>query len=356
MKSLLEYLDGLPAQTKLLGCLLLSLLLGVVDYITQDYSLSLFYLIPISFASWFIGKRTARYIALFCGMELYIVDLLVAPGKISIVSLRSWNALMEVGYLLLTAYLISVVRTEMEKTRQRSIELESLNLELSAFNYTVAHDLRSPLVWIGGYCRSILKHHCDRLDEVPREQLREVCEGTLRMEQLITSLLDFSQMAHGELNYEFVDLSEMTKSIVEKLVKTEPERQATFKIAEGIACIGDKRLLGVVVENLLSNAWKYTSEQKETVIEFGVSKFKGSRAYFVRDNGAGFDMESTGKLFVPFQRLHDSDRFKGHGIGLATVKRIVIRHKGEIWAQSRSGKGATFYFTVSGDRISQSHL
>ncbi len=346
MKTSLEYVECLPDQPKVVACLLLSLLLGVVDYITGDYSLSLFYIFPIAFASWFIGKKAALYIAMLCGVELYFIQLLSAPDQASMVSLRSWNALMEVGYLFLTAYLISVVRAEMELSRQRAIELELLNQELSAFNYTVAHYLRSPLVWIGGYCRSILRHHSDRLDDEPREHLREVCEGTQRMEQLIATLLEFSQLAQRELTYESVNLSEIAQCVVEQFVKTEPERQATFKIAEGIITVGDQLLLRVVIENLLGNAWKYTGEQEEAVIEFGESKYKGKQAYFVRDNGAGFDMASAGKLFAPFQRFHDSDRFKGHGVGLATVKRIINRHKGEIWAQSQAGKGATFYFTI----------
>lgn len=348
MKSFIEYFDLLPDRPKVMGCLLLSLLLGTADYITGDYSLVLFYVLPIAFAAWFIGNKTAFFIAVFCGTELYIVDLLVAPGKVSIFGLRSWNAIMEVGYLILAAYLISIVRAEMERTRQRSIELESLNDELSAFNYTVAHDLRSPLVWIGGYCRSILKDSGERLDEGPREKLSEVCVGIQKMEQLIAALLDFSKIAHSNLNHESVDLSEMAKSMMTDFVKTESRRQVTFRIAEGIVANGDQRLLRIVLENLLNNAWKYTCEQKETVIEFGVTKYKGNQAYFVRDNGAGFDMASAGKLFAPFQRLHDTDRFKGHGIGLATVKRIINRHSGEIWAQSQPGKGATFYFTVSG--------
>jgi light-regulated signal transduction histidine kinase (bacteriophytochrome) len=234
----------------------------------------------------------------------------------------------------------------MDKSRQRSIELEFLNHELSAFNYTVAHDLRSPLVWIGGYCRSILKHHSERLDEKPLEQLREICDGLLRMEQLISDLLDFSKLGQGELNRESVDLSELAKCVGEELMLAEPGRRVTFSIAEGVTSFSDKRLLKVVLENMLRNAWKYTSEQEEAVIEFGITNFKGKRAYFVRDNGDGFDMELAGKLFVPFQRLHDSDRFKGHGIGLATVKRIISRHNGEIWAESRKGKGATFYFKL----------
>jgi len=346
MKSLVEYFESLSDRSKVAGCLLFSLLLGVVDYITGEYSFSLFYVIPIASAAWFISKKSSLCIAMLCGMELSIVDYFVAPGKWTLVSLRFWNALMEVGYLLLVAYLISVVRAEMDKSKQRAIELELLNHELSAFNYSVAHDLRSPLVWIGGYCRSILKHHSDKLDELPREHLRKVCDGTHNMEQLIATLLEFSQLAHGELNYECVDLSSMAQSVIEDIVKNEPERQATFQIAEGIKAEGDQRLLRVVMENLLNNAWKYSREQEKTVIEFGMSKYKGGRAYFVCDNGAGFDMADAGKLFAPFQRLHDSGRFKGHGIGLATVKRVINRHNGEVWVQSQVGSGTTFYFTL----------
>ncbi len=346
MKIAIEFIERLPERSIVLVCLLLCFLVGSTDYITGDFSISLFYFVPIAMSSWFIGKRTCYYIAMICGMELYIINLLVAQEKTSLISLRSWNALMEVGYLFLTAFLISKVRAEMEQSKQQTFALEVANNELESFGYSVSHDLRSPLVWIGGYCHSVLKHQGDRLDEKHRTYLMESCKGLQRMEQLIEALLGLSQIAQGDMTREPVDLSEIAKDVAEKLMLAEPGRQVTFHIAEGIICNGDQHLLRVVLGNLLNNAWKYASEREHIVMEFGMTVKKGINTYFVRDNGAGFDMTIGKKLFVPFQRLHDSDRFKGHGIGLTTVKRVIDRHQGCIWAESKEGHGATFYFTL----------
>lgn len=346
MKTVLEYFERLPDRSIVTVSLLLCLLIGFGDYITGDLSLSLFYFLPIAISSWFIGKKVGNYISMVCGVELYVIDLLVATGKFHLVSLRSWNSLMEICGLFLMAYLISKVRIEMEQSRQRSVALGIANQELESFGYSVSHDLRSPLVWIGGYCHSILKHQGDILDEQHRNYLVESCKGLQRMEQLIEALLGLSQIVQSNVTREPVDLSGIARNVAEQLLMSEPGRRVTFHISDSIVCSGDQHLLRIVLENLLNNAWKYASEQEHMVIEFGMTVKMGINTYFVRDNGAGFDMAIAEKLFVPFQRLHDSDRFKGHGIGLATVKRVIDRHKGEIWAESKEGQGATFYFTL----------
>jgi light-regulated signal transduction histidine kinase (bacteriophytochrome) len=351
MKAVLNYIGRLSDHSKAMGCLLLCLLVGAADYSTGDFSLSLFYFVPIALASWFIRNRAGIYIAIVCSVELYIINLVAAPEKALFVSLRSWNALMEVCFLFLATYLTSKVRIEMDKSKQRSIALEAANQELESFGYSVSHDLRSPLVWIGGYCHSILKHQGDRLDNRYRKYLTESCKGLQRMEQLIEALLGLSKMSQSKLIRESVDLSDIAQSVAEILILSEPGRQVTFQISDGVVCCGEPNLLRIVLENLLGNAWKYASEQEHMIIEFGQMSDGVNATYFVRDNGAGFDMSTAENLFVPFHRLHDSDRFKGHGIGLATVKRAIDRHKGEIWAESTEGNGATFYFTLWNDRV-----
>jgi light-regulated signal transduction histidine kinase (bacteriophytochrome) len=166
------------------------------------------------------------------------------------------------------------------------------------------------------------------------------------MNSLIDTLLKFSHLAQVEIKRETVDLSGLVQFIASGLKLTEPQRTATFIVAQGVACYGDADLLRVVLENLLGNAWKYTARNKDAVIEFGATEMAGVTAYFVRDNGAGFDMAHADKLFVPFQRLPGATRFKGHGIGLATVHRIIKRHGGRVWAKGEPGKGATFYFSL----------
>jgi len=351
MKTVLTYIERLPDHSKTIGCLLICLLVGAADYSTGDFSLSLFYVVPIALASWFIRNRAGIYIAIVCSAELFIINFIVAPEKALFVSFRFWNSLMEGCFLFLTAYLMSKLRIEMDRSRQRSIALEVANLELESFSYSVSHDLRSPLVWIGGYCHSILKHQGDRLDNRFREYLTEACGGLQRMEKLIEALLGLSKMSQDKLTRETVDFSDIARSVADQLVLSEPERQVTFQISDGVVCCGDPDLLRIVLENLLGNAWKYTREQAHTIIEFGTLSEGERKTYFIRDNGAGFDMSIAENLFIPFQRLHDSARFEGHGIGLATVKRAIDRHNGEIWAESSEGSGATFYFTLGDDRV-----
>ena len=226
----------------------------------------------------------------------------------------------------------------------RATELEAANVELEAFNYSVSHDLRRPLTVINSYCQVIQELSGNRLDEQSKEYIGEIYEGTLRMNGLIDTLLDFSRITRVEMHHEKVDLSKMAEEVTMGLKLAEPERRVTFRIAAGITADGDAGLLRVVLDNLIGNAWKYTGNLEETVIEFGVKEVDGKPACFVRDNGPGFDMAYADKLFMPFQRLPGPD-VEGHGIGLATVERIVRRHGGRVWTESKPGEGATFLFT-----------
>ncbi len=234
-----------------------------------------------------------------------------------------------------------------EDLTARAAELDRLNRELEAFNYTVAHDLRKPLTVINGYCQAIRELCGDKLDEQCTGYLQEAYNGTLRMNRLIDALLNFSRMARCEIKPEPVDLSALAREITLELRTAEPERPVTFAVAEGVTADGDPALLRVVLENLLGNAWKFTSKKEDAVIEFGAAEIEEKPACYVRDNGAGFDMAYAEKLFLPFQRLPGADEFKGHGIGLATVERIIRRHGGRVWAEGEPDRGATFWFTLS---------
>jgi PAS domain S-box-containing protein len=229
----------------------------------------------------------------------------------------------------------------------RAVELEAVNRELETFNFTVAHDLRQPLNVINSYCQVIQELCCNKLDEECKRYLREVYDGTLRMDRLINALLKFSRLGHVELHHEKIDLSPIAHTVAAELHLPAPERLVTFLIPDRLPVIGDPTLLRVVLENLLGNAWKYTDTREETVIEFGETVIDGVPTCFIRDNGAGFDMADADKLFTPFQRLQSTTECKGFGIGLATVERIIRRHGGRVWAEGEPGKGATFYFTLS---------
>jgi len=228
----------------------------------------------------------------------------------------------------------------------RAAELEDINRELETFNYTVAHDLRQPLNVISSYCQVIKELYSDKLEEECRHYLQETYEGVMRMNRLIEALLQFSKLAHSEIKPVKVDLSALAHEVATMLKQTEPGRQVDFRNAAGITAIADENLLRIVLDNLIGNAWKYTGKREEAVIEFGSMEIDGEPAYFVRDNGIGFDMACSDKLFIPFQRLPGAQECRGFGIGLATADRIIRGHGGRIWAEGEQGKGATFYFTL----------
>lgn len=228
---------------------------------------------------------------------------------------------------------------------QANLELEEENIDLEAFNYTVSHDLCTPLTSINGFAQILMRICRDQLDEQSRGHLQRIYASTMRMKQLIASLLDFSRVAHLEIRRENFDMSEIAQAVTAELRVAETENRVTFQIAQGITGYGDEDLCRIILENLLGNAWKYSANRPETVIEFGMTELGGKPVFFVCDNGPGFDMAQAGKLFIPFQRISGIEG-DGHGIGLATVKRIVRRHGGRVWAESSPGQGATFFYTL----------
>lgn len=228
----------------------------------------------------------------------------------------------------------------------RAAELEAANRELEAFNYTVSHDLRTPLTSIGGFCEVLLSLGKGHLDEQCKSIIRHIC-GTVRyMDQLIETLLNFSRLSQCRMTRMTVDLSALAKAVALNLKMREPSRRVDFVIPENIVAEGDAKLLREVLENLMGNAWKYTGRQERALIEFGLAEVNGETACFVRDNGLGFDMAQAERLFTPFHRLHSREEFAGHGIGLSSAQRIIERHGGRIWAEGERGSGATFYFTL----------
>jgi PAS domain S-box-containing protein len=233
-----------------------------------------------------------------------------------------------------------------ELLRLRNAQLEAANKELDAFSYSVSHDLRAPLRGIDGFSQALLEDYGDKLDSTAQDYLRRVRLAAQRMSTLIDDLLNLSRVTRSEIRREKLDLSSIVRSAAEDLQRAAPGRNVKFLIADGLTADGDSRLLRVAIENLLGNAWKYTSGHSCARIEFGLYRDNGRPAYFVRDDGAGFDPRYSERLFGAFQRLHGAAEFPGTGIGLATVQRIIRRHGGEIWAEGAVEKGATFYFTL----------
>ena len=233
-----------------------------------------------------------------------------------------------------------------EELRQKVIETQSVNKELEAFSYSVSHDLRAPLRSIDGFSQALLEDYAEKLDLQGKDYLQRVRAASQRMAQLIDDMLMLSRVTRHEMKRSEVDLSALANTISAELAKTQPQRHVDFIIAPGLVVNGDVELLRAMLENLLGNAWKFTSKHQSARIEFGVTQHDGKPVYFVKDDGVGFEMTYADKLFQAFQRLHSSAEFPGTGIGLATVKRIIHMHGGSIRAESETGKGATFYFDL----------
>lgn len=234
-----------------------------------------------------------------------------------------------------------------QRVEERTAELAEANKELEAFSYSLSHDLRAPLRSIAGFSHALKEDYGDRLDEKGHDQLSRVIGASKRMDGLIDGMLALFRVSSAPAEMQRIDLGQMAQEILDHLARAEPRRRVNCRIAQALEAMGDPVLLRAAIENLLGNAWKYSSKRDAALIEFGSDQdAEGRTVYFVRDNGAGFNMKYADKLFVPFQRLHRADDFPGSGIGLATVQKIIRRHEGRLWAESAPGQGATFRFTL----------
>ena len=258
------------------------------------------------------------------------------------------------GFGKITRDITERKRAEEAIERQRSelarsnVDITAANKELEAFSYSVSHDLRAPLRSIDGFSLALLEDYSEKLDAEGKKHLQRVRAATQRMGELIDDMLNLSRVTRAGMRLEKVDLSRLAAEVTEELKKTQPERQVEVQIEKGLEATADSHLLRIVLENLFGNAWKFTSKRADAKIEFGKTSNNDASAFFVRDDGAGFDPGYGDRLFGAFQRLHPTSEFPGTGVGLATVQRIVLRHGGRIWAESSVGHGATFYFTLVG--------
>jgi light-regulated signal transduction histidine kinase (bacteriophytochrome) len=237
------------------------------------------------------------------------------------------------------------IRQLNDELSRKLIDLAAANNELETFNYSVSHDMRGPLTRISGYCQLLLDDHSD-LDPVARKYIARIHESGSWLNEMVDALLHLAQVTRVEIISININLSEIAESALKEMSLESPDRSVRTCIEPDIVVAGDSRLLKMVMLNLLSNAWKYSSCKSNALIEFGALQTESGPVYYVRDNGAGFDMKDADKLFRAFSRLHDSSQFNGTGIGLATVQRIIFRHGGKIWAEAAQGVGATFFFTL----------
>jgi len=231
--------------------------------------------------------------------------------------------------------------------REHAADLKAVNDELEAFSYSVSHDLRAPLRAIDGFSLALQEDYVDQLDETANNYLSRIRHGAQRMSTLIDEMLQLSRITRHGLRKEKIDLTQLVHDINDKYRGLESHRQVAVTIDKNMYCFGDKFLITQMIDNLISNAWKYTSRTPSATLHIGKELIDETDVFFVRDNGVGFDMKFSGKLFGVFQRLHSEKEFEGTGVGLATVRRIIQRHDGRIWADSEVGKGATFYFSFA---------
>jgi PAS domain S-box-containing protein len=244
------------------------------------------------------------------------------------------------------------LNSELERrVRERTAELEASTQELDAFAYSVSHDLRAPLRSLDGFSQVLLEDYADNLDDTGKEYLRRLQANVSRMARMIDDLLDLSRTTRAELRREPVDVTGLTQELVGDLRDSEPHRSVDLNVADNLIVTGDPHLIRLVLQNLLANAWKFTGKRDAATIEVGSERLGDELTFFVRDNGAGFDMRYAAKLFDPFQRLHTTIEFDGSGVGLAIVHRIIRRHGGRIWAHGEPDKGATFFFTMTPSRF-----
>ncbi|NLL14080.1 MAG: hypothetical protein GX267_11805 [Fibrobacter sp.] len=321
----------------------------LTDIFTQlIYTHWLFYILPLLIV-YPTENQAATYAILSLSAVALVIGQLFSSTNISFENIHIISAINRItGFFVLLLFTIIINKLiQTRKHYQRvSSELAYSNKELESFSYSAAHDLKAPLRAIRGFSDILMEDHKAELDEEAQMLLARISSSTEKMSRLIEDMLSLSKVASQEISPHEVNLSQIAHSIIDDFRTREPNRKAEVRIEEELRAIADPDLIRIVLTNLLGNAWKFSSRKEVSQIYFGSKKGKEAQVFFIKDNGSGFDMANQSRLFEPFKRLHSESEFLGTGIGLSIVKRIIIKHGGEIWAQSEVDKGAVFYFTL----------
>jgi len=352
ISRVLGFLDSQSRVFIILSGLVFIVFIWYVDYITSpELSFLIFYLIPIVLVSWYAGRVPGFFISGVSALAWSAADVLTVHEYTQVFA-AFWNTIVKFSAFSAVSYFVSALRKsidyekELNRRLEHSInELEFTNRELETFNYSVSHDLRTPLIVIEGFARRLLKKDSDKLDADCVEKIEIIDTNSRKMLSLVEKLLAFSRSGRQKINSSFIDMSELLNSVVESLTPVISEK-TKINVNTLPPAYGDEILLRQVFYNLLSNAIKFASRREDIIIEIGGRTEGNENVYYVKDNGVGFDMQQAGKLFDAFQRLHRADEFEGTGLGLAIVQRIIERHGGRIWAESSVDKGAVFNFSL----------
>jgi len=283
-----------------------------------------------------VSERIQSY-----GLQLILISLLFIVG----LGVLLWRVLRKTAIDPLQQEIMEREKTE-QALQKNARELQLHAQELESYSYSIAHDLRSPARSIVSFSQLVKEDAAEKLDKNEHEMLDRVVAAGKHMADLIDDILSLSRITRDEIHYDSVDLGGLAQRTIDRLRESEPERQVKFTIEPGLRLQGDAKHLQILIENLLSNSWKYTSSRETAQIQLGSRQENHQTVYFVRDNGVGFDMKYADKIFLPFQRLHGKDEFEGTGIGLAIVRRVIDRHSGKIWVESALDKGTTVFFTL----------
>lgn len=330
------------------------LAVSALDYATGDIGVSIFYLAPIYSAVMGGGLRLGIATGLACSAMIFALDHLVSGSNGALVL---WDDFMKLGFLLAIAVLLSRLREALEEERKTNEELDIMVRartaqvglaagELQVFNYALAHHLRAPLRGIAGLSRQLRENLESALDGKQKDKFERIRVDAARLDALIDGLLAVTGLPISDVRRQLVDLSALAADLVDELRSAAPERRVRVVIEGGLRENADPRLLSLALRCLLQNAWKFTSGLERAEIEVGARREGAETVYFVRDNGAGFDMAYCARLFQPFQRLHAPHEYPGLGIGLTLVHQVISRHGGRAWAVGEAGRGATVYFTL----------
>lgn len=349
---MIAYFESMSSNRLTFMGLILVLVIFAIDYITgSELSVLVFYIIPIFLISWFAGRSRGLLVSAASAVAWVAADILTRHAYSPLIAFG--NLLVKFSVFLLLAFIVSTLRmalireTDLNNRLRINIHgLQSANKELEAFNYSVSHDLRNPLIAIGGFVRRLQKTQAAALDLNARETLDIIERNSQKMLQLIDGLLVFSRSGRQKIKTSLIDMQKLAKEVCNELSEMTPERSVRLTVASLPPAYGDELLVRQVYYNLLSNAIKFTRQKVEAVIEVGGSTEGDEHIYSVRDNGIGFDMQHKEELFDTFYRLHKAGEFEGSGLGLAIVQRIIERHGGRVWGEGTENAGATFYFSL----------